>query len=105
MTFVADFLEYRFDHRYAPNSGRVGAEHGGETSVADHTGKAVGFLRLYDAGGDRAQRDCFFERLDRDSANGAGGFFLECAGNSVGEHDILRRHLFRTRDRPNRVSG
>jgi sodium-dependent dicarboxylate transporter 2/3/5 len=26
----------------------------------------------------------FFERLDRDSANGAGGFFLKCAGNSVG---------------------
>ncbi len=47
----------------------------------------------------------FFERLDRDSANGAGGFFLKYAGNSVGERDVLRRHLFRTWDRPNRASG
>ena len=74
------YLEYQFDHHYAPNSGRVGAEHGGETSVADRTGNAVGFVRLYDAGRDPAQRDFFSSGWIEIRQMAQVGFFLNVLG-------------------------
>ena len=70
------YLEYRFDHHYAPNSGHVGAEHGGKTAVADRTGNAVGFMRLYNAYRDPAQRGFFTSGWTEIRQMAQVGFFL-----------------------------
>ena len=51
------------------------------------------------AGGHPAQRHRLFERLDRYAADGSGGNRAECAGDFIGDGDVLRRALFYFGDR------
>ncbi len=92
-------LQYHFDHHYDPDPSRPGAEHVGKSIVVNRAVDAVGLVRLYDAGGHPAQRHRLFERLDRYTADGSGGNRAECAGNFIGDGDVLRRALFHFGDR------
>ncbi len=92
-------LLYRFDHHYDPDPSSSGAKHAGTSIVVDRAGYAVGLVRLYDAGGHPAQRHRLFERLYRYTADGSGGYWAECAGNFIGDGDVLRRALFHFGDR------